>query len=131
MRLAVGVGQGCVGLHDRNMVGVRSARIEMDEVWSYVCKKRRKGMIGRPQHFLTRFVERTNLIRMRLSAFTRLTTPSQTNWRATRRRLASSSLTSNWLMLACAMDPLEKGRTVGAFGDRPADAILTYTTKKV
>lgn len=42
MRLAVRVGQGCARLHDRNMLGVRPARIEMDEVWSYVGKKRRK-----------------------------------------------------------------------------------------
>lgn len=42
MRLAVRVGQGCARLHDRNMLAVRPTRIEMDEVWSYVGKKRRK-----------------------------------------------------------------------------------------
>ena len=42
MRLGARVGQGCAELHDRMMVGLRVGRIEMDEMWSYVGKKRRQ-----------------------------------------------------------------------------------------
>jgi hypothetical protein len=38
-RPALQVGRGCAALHDRRMVGVRVARIELDEVWSFVGKK--------------------------------------------------------------------------------------------
>src|SRR5712691_7602860 len=41
-RLALQVGKGCAELHDRRMVGVRVARIELDEVWSFVAKKQRR-----------------------------------------------------------------------------------------
>lgn len=37
--LALRVGQGCRELHDRQMVGLRPSRIELDELWSYVGKK--------------------------------------------------------------------------------------------
>ncbi len=38
-RLALQVGVGCAELHDRRMVGLRVARLELDEVWSFVGKK--------------------------------------------------------------------------------------------
>jgi IS1 family transposase len=41
-KLALRVGQGCAELHDRRMVGVRVARIELDEVWSFVGKKQKR-----------------------------------------------------------------------------------------
>ena len=41
-RLALQVGKGCAELHDRRMVGVRVARIELDEVWSFVGKKQKR-----------------------------------------------------------------------------------------
>src|SRR6266849_4632039 len=40
--LALQVGKGCAELHDRRMVGIRVARIELDEVWSYVGKKQKR-----------------------------------------------------------------------------------------
>jgi IS1 family transposase len=41
-KLALQVGNGCAELHDRRMVGVRVARIELDEVWSFVGKKQKR-----------------------------------------------------------------------------------------
>jgi IS1 family transposase len=38
--LALRVGQGCAELHDRVMVGIRTNRIECDELWAYVGHKR-------------------------------------------------------------------------------------------
>ncbi|HKO09149.1 MAG TPA: transposase [Alphaproteobacteria bacterium] len=40
MRLGVQVGQGCATLHDRLMRQLHVNRIEIDEIWSYVGKKR-------------------------------------------------------------------------------------------
>jgi IS1 family transposase len=37
--LALRVGNGCTELHDRRMVGLHVARLELDEVWSFVGKK--------------------------------------------------------------------------------------------
>lgn len=37
--LALKVGRGAAELHDRMMVGVRTGRLELDELWSYVGKK--------------------------------------------------------------------------------------------
>src|SRR5690242_10856964 len=37
--LALKVGKGCGELHDRMMVGIRTSRLELDELWSYVGKK--------------------------------------------------------------------------------------------
>jgi IS1 family transposase len=42
MRLSVRAGLGAARLHDRTMHSLRVNRIEMDEVWSYVGKKRRQ-----------------------------------------------------------------------------------------
>jgi IS1 family transposase len=39
--LALKVGHGCAELHDRMMVGVRTGRLELDELWSYVGKKQK------------------------------------------------------------------------------------------
>lgn len=38
-RLAIRVGRGCAELHDRTMVGIRTNRLELDELWSFVAKK--------------------------------------------------------------------------------------------
>ena len=37
--LALKVGLGCAELHDRMMVGLRTSRVELDELWSFVAKK--------------------------------------------------------------------------------------------
>ena len=39
--LALRVGLGCMELHDRLMVGVRTERLELDEAWSFVAKKQK------------------------------------------------------------------------------------------
>lgn len=41
MRLGVAVGQGCAALHGKHMRNLQVSRIELDEVWSFVKKKRR------------------------------------------------------------------------------------------
>jgi IS1 family transposase len=41
MRLGVKVGQGCNALHGKLMVSLHCSRVELDEVWSFVKKKRR------------------------------------------------------------------------------------------
>ena len=38
-RLALRVGRGCAELHDRMMVGIRTSRLELDELYSFVAKK--------------------------------------------------------------------------------------------
>ena len=40
--LALRVGRGCAELHDRMIVGVRTSRLELDELWAFVGKKRRQ-----------------------------------------------------------------------------------------
>lgn len=37
--LALKVGRGCAALHDGMMVGIRTSRLELDELWSFVAKK--------------------------------------------------------------------------------------------
>lgn len=39
--LALRVGLGCMELHDRLMVGIRTDRLELDEAWSFVGKKQK------------------------------------------------------------------------------------------
>lgn len=39
-KLALQIGRGCAELHDRMMVGIRVNRIECDELWSFVQRKR-------------------------------------------------------------------------------------------
>jgi IS1 family transposase len=41
MRLGVKVGQGCNALHGKLMVNLQVSRVEFDEAWSFVKKKRR------------------------------------------------------------------------------------------
>lgn len=43
MRLGARLGHGCAALHDRMMRDLNVARVELDEAWSYVGKKQRKG----------------------------------------------------------------------------------------
>lgn len=42
MRLGERVGRGCAELHDRMMVGIRTGRLELDEIWGYVGKKQKR-----------------------------------------------------------------------------------------
>jgi IS1 family transposase len=42
MRLSVAVGQGCTAIHGKLMVNLQVNRMELDEVWSFVKKKRRR-----------------------------------------------------------------------------------------
>src|SRR4051794_38392606 len=41
-RLQLKIGRGCADLRDRMMVGVRTGRIELDEVWGFVGKKQKR-----------------------------------------------------------------------------------------
>jgi IS1 family transposase len=41
MRLGAKVGRGCAELHYRMVVGIRTGRLELDELWAYVGKKQR------------------------------------------------------------------------------------------
>jgi IS1 family transposase len=41
MRLGARVGRGCAELHDRMTVGIRSGRLELDEIWGYVGQKQK------------------------------------------------------------------------------------------
>lgn len=40
--LALRVGRGCAKLHDRMVTGVRTSRLELDEVWSFVGMKQKR-----------------------------------------------------------------------------------------
>jgi hypothetical protein len=40
--LALKVGRGAAELHDRTMVGVRTSRLELDELWAFVGKKQKR-----------------------------------------------------------------------------------------
>ena len=40
--LALKVGRGAAELHDRMVVGVRTSRLELDELWAFVGKKRKR-----------------------------------------------------------------------------------------
>jgi IS1 family transposase len=51
--LALRIGQGCATLHDGMMVGVRTSRIECDELWSYVLRKRRRHQKPTPDSDVT------------------------------------------------------------------------------
>src|SRR3954468_20693821 len=41
MRLGAKVGEGCARLHDKTMIGIRTGRLELDELWAYVGKKQK------------------------------------------------------------------------------------------
>ena len=51
MRLGVIVGLACLVLHDRLMTGVRSALLEVDEVWAYVGRHDRRRLAKDPPEF--------------------------------------------------------------------------------
>src|SRR3954452_3121995 len=42
MRLGARIGMGCARLHDQTMVGIRTGRLELDELWAYVGKKQKR-----------------------------------------------------------------------------------------
>jgi IS1 family transposase len=46
--LALKVGLGCAAMHDGKMVGLRVSRLELDEVWGYVGRRRRQNQAPRP-----------------------------------------------------------------------------------
>lgn len=50
MRLGVRIGAACARLHDRTMHSLHVNRIEIDEVWSYVGKRQRRGVPQEPAH---------------------------------------------------------------------------------
>jgi IS1 family transposase len=41
-KLALQIGRGCAELHDRMFVGIRTGRIELDELWAFVGKKQKR-----------------------------------------------------------------------------------------
>jgi IS1 family transposase len=41
-RLALQIGKGCAELHDRRVVGIRTGRLELDELWAFVGKKQKR-----------------------------------------------------------------------------------------
>lgn len=41
-RLALRLGRGCAELHDRTFVGIRTGRLELDELWAFVGKKQKR-----------------------------------------------------------------------------------------
>ena len=56
MRLGVKVGQGCNALHGRLMVNLHVSRCELDEVWSFVKKKRRSVQEDDPETVGDQFI---------------------------------------------------------------------------
>jgi IS1 family transposase len=56
MRLGVKVGEGCAVLHGRLMRDLRVSRVEMDEVWSFVKKKKRNVKADDPDTVGDQFV---------------------------------------------------------------------------
>src|SRR5262245_42093294 len=64
--LALRVGRGCAELHDRMFVGLRVSRLELDEVWSYVARKRRRD---EPSH--ADFARGDQYVHVALAASTR------------------------------------------------------------
>ncbi len=51
MALGVKVGNGCAALHGSLMRGLRVSRLELDEVWSYIRKKRRNVTEDDPEEY--------------------------------------------------------------------------------
>lgn len=57
MRLGVKVGQGCAAVHGRLMVNLQVSRVELDEVWSFVKKKKKNvGPTEDPEHIGDQFI---------------------------------------------------------------------------
>jgi IS1 family transposase len=48
MRLSVAVGQGCTAVHGKLMINLQINRLELDEVWSFVKKKRKSTEASDP-----------------------------------------------------------------------------------
>src|SRR5580693_10341135 len=46
MRLGVRVGQGCSAMMDAKMQNLSCTRLELDEIWGFVSKKRRSVKMG-------------------------------------------------------------------------------------
>ncbi len=51
LRFLLMLGDGCARLHDRLVRGVRTADVEMDEIWSYVWKKQHRLQPGDPNEW--------------------------------------------------------------------------------
>jgi IS1 family transposase len=56
MRLGAKVGEGCAVLHGRLMANLHVSRIEMDEVWSFVKKKKRNVRADDPDTVGDQFI---------------------------------------------------------------------------
>ena len=56
MRLGVKIGEGCAVLHGRLMVNLHCSRIELDEVWSFVKKKKRNVQAADPDTVGDQFI---------------------------------------------------------------------------
>jgi IS1 family transposase len=56
MRLGVKVGQGCTAVHGKLMVNLQVSRCELDEVWSFVKKKRRNVQEDNPDTVGDQFI---------------------------------------------------------------------------
>jgi IS1 family transposase len=46
--LALKVGRGCAALHDGKMTGIRTSRLELDELWAYVARKQKRVKATHP-----------------------------------------------------------------------------------
>ena len=46
MRLGVRVGEACVKIHDDKMRGINSRRVEIDEIWGFIGKKKKNTKPG-------------------------------------------------------------------------------------
>lgn len=56
MKLGVRVGQGCTAIHGNLMVNLNVSRIELDEVWSFVGKKRKNVTADDPEGVGDQFI---------------------------------------------------------------------------
>ena len=56
MRLGVKVGEGCTAVHGKLMVNLHVSRCELDEVWSFVRKKRRNVLADDPDTVGDQFI---------------------------------------------------------------------------
>jgi IS1 family transposase len=56
MRLGVKVGQGCMAVHGKLMVNLQVSRCELDEIWSFVKKKRRNVLEEDPDTVGDQFI---------------------------------------------------------------------------
>ena len=55
-RLGVKVGEGCTAVHGKLMTGLQVGRVELDEVWSFVKKKRRNVQAEDPDTVGDQFI---------------------------------------------------------------------------